>query len=79
MSYRGRQPLLNLRLFADRAYTPSVIASVFVTFILFGGLSPAPTLPANPAWAERIPGRIVLTASGSGLDGGCADWGTAHR
>ena len=38
MSYRGRQPLLNLRLFADHAYTPSVIASVFVTFILFGGL-----------------------------------------
>jgi EmrB/QacA subfamily drug resistance transporter len=38
ISYRGGQPLLNLRLFADRSYTPSVIASVFVTFILFGGL-----------------------------------------
>jgi EmrB/QacA subfamily drug resistance transporter len=36
--HRGRQPLLNLRLFTDRAFTPSVIASVFVTFILFGGL-----------------------------------------
>jgi EmrB/QacA subfamily drug resistance transporter len=38
MSSRGGQPLLNLRLFADRAFTPSVIASVLVTFILFGGL-----------------------------------------
>jgi DHA2 family multidrug resistance protein len=38
MSYRGEQPLVNLRLFADRAFTPSVIASVLVTFILFGGL-----------------------------------------
>ena len=35
---QGRQPLLNLSLFTDRAFTPSVIASVFVTFILFGGL-----------------------------------------
>lgn len=35
---RGGQPLLNLRLFTDRAFTPGLIASVFVTFILFGGL-----------------------------------------
>jgi len=35
---QGKQPLLNLRLFANRAFTPSLIANVFVTFILFGGL-----------------------------------------
>lgn len=35
---RGQQPLLNLRLFTDRAFTPSIIATIFVTFILFGGL-----------------------------------------
>jgi EmrB/QacA subfamily drug resistance transporter len=38
----GRQPLLNLRIFADRAFTPSIIASSFVTFILFGGLFMVP-------------------------------------
>jgi DHA2 family multidrug resistance protein len=36
--HRGKQPLLDLRAFADRAFTSSVIALVFVTFILFGGL-----------------------------------------
>ncbi len=36
--HRGGQPLLNLRFFTDRAFTPSVIANLFVTFILFGGL-----------------------------------------
>ena len=39
---QGRQPLLNLRIFADRAFTPSIIASSFVTFILFGGLFMVP-------------------------------------
>jgi DHA2 family multidrug resistance protein len=38
----GKQPLLNLRIFGDRAFTPSIIASSFVTFILFGGLFMVP-------------------------------------
>jgi DHA2 family multidrug resistance protein len=32
------QPLLNLRFFADSSFTPNLIANMFVTFILFGGL-----------------------------------------
>jgi len=36
--YRGKQPLLDLTAFRDRAFTSSNIASSFVTFILFGGL-----------------------------------------
>ncbi len=39
---RGLQPLLNLRVFADRAFTPATIAMVFITFILFGGLFMVP-------------------------------------
>jgi EmrB/QacA subfamily drug resistance transporter len=39
---RGGQPLLNLRILGDRAFTPSIIASSFVTFILFGGLFMVP-------------------------------------
>ena len=35
---RGKQPLLDLRNFTDRAFTSSSIASSFVVFILFGGL-----------------------------------------
>jgi EmrB/QacA subfamily drug resistance transporter len=36
--HRGKQPLLDLRNFGDRAFTSSSIASMFVVFILFGGL-----------------------------------------
>jgi len=34
----GRQPLLDLRVFASLPFTTSTIASVFVTFALYGGL-----------------------------------------
>lgn len=39
---RGEEPLLNLRILGDRAFTPSLIASIFVTFILFGGMFMVP-------------------------------------
>jgi len=35
---REGQPLLDLRFFADSSFTPNVIANVFVTGILFGGI-----------------------------------------
>ena len=35
---RGRQPLLDLRIFANAAFTTSSIASALVTFALYGGL-----------------------------------------
>jgi EmrB/QacA subfamily drug resistance transporter len=46
-SKRGEQALLNLRVFANRAFTPSTIASIFVTFILFGGLFIVPLYLQN--------------------------------
>src|SRR5712691_144349 len=35
---RGEKPLLDLRVFANRLFTTSIIASLFITFCLFGGL-----------------------------------------
>lgn len=35
---RGRQPLLDLRVFLDRNFATSTIANVFVVFALYGGL-----------------------------------------
>jgi EmrB/QacA subfamily drug resistance transporter len=39
---RGGQPLLDLRISVDRAFAPSMIASMFLTFIFFGGLFMVP-------------------------------------
>jgi DHA2 family multidrug resistance protein len=38
LANRGRQPLLDLRLFTNQAFTTAIIASLFVIFCLFGGL-----------------------------------------
>jgi EmrB/QacA subfamily drug resistance transporter len=38
LANRGRQPLLDVRLFADIPFTTSNIASILVTFALYGGL-----------------------------------------
>lgn len=38
IAHRGGQPLLDLRVLADRGFSTSSIASVFVTFALYGGL-----------------------------------------
>ncbi len=39
---RGRQPLLDIRVFANRSFTTSSIASTFVIFALYGGLFVVP-------------------------------------
>jgi EmrB/QacA subfamily drug resistance transporter len=39
---RGGQPLLDLRICADRAFASSMTALLFITFILFGGLFMVP-------------------------------------
>ena len=44
---RGRQPLLDLRVFASGPFTTSTIASIFVTFALFGGLFIVPIYLQN--------------------------------
>jgi DHA2 family multidrug resistance protein len=38
LAFQGRQPLLDLRVFANAAFTTSNITSVLVTFALYGGL-----------------------------------------
>jgi EmrB/QacA subfamily drug resistance transporter len=38
LANRGGQPLLDLRLFANRAFSTGMIANIFVVFSLFGGL-----------------------------------------
>lgn len=44
---RGRQPLLDLRVFASGPFTTSTIASIFVTFALYGGLFIVPIYLQN--------------------------------
>ncbi|EFH87840.1 MDR family MFS transporter [Ktedonobacter racemifer] len=57
---RGRQPLLDLSVFADRSFTTSSIASLLVVFSLFGGLFLIPVYLENLRGLSAFNAGLVL-------------------
>ena len=57
---RGRQPLLDLRLFANGPFTTSIIAGLFVVFSLFGGLFLFPIYLQNLRGLSAFESGLVL-------------------
>jgi EmrB/QacA subfamily drug resistance transporter len=57
---RGRQPLLDLRLFANGPFTTSIIAGLFVVFSLFGGLFLFPIYLQNIRGQSAFESGIIL-------------------
>ncbi|MBE3560014.1 MAG: DHA2 family efflux MFS transporter permease subunit [Ktedonobacteraceae bacterium] len=56
----GGQPLLDLRVFGNRAFTTSSIASILVTFALFGGLFLIPVYLQNLRHLSAYQAGLVL-------------------
>ncbi|HYK85437.1 MAG TPA: DHA2 family efflux MFS transporter permease subunit [Ktedonobacteraceae bacterium] len=57
---RGRQPLLDLRLFANGPFRSSMIANVFVVFCLFGGLFLLPIYLQNIRGQSAFQAGLIL-------------------
>ncbi len=57
---RGGQPLLDLRISVDRAFAPSMIASMFVTFIFFGGTFMVPLYLQGPRGLSAFQSGLLL-------------------
>ncbi|GHO53486.1 MDR family MFS transporter [Ktedonobacter robiniae] len=57
---QGRQPLLDLTVFADRSFTTSSIASLLVTFSLYGGLFLVPVYLENLRGLSAFDAGLVL-------------------
>ncbi|MDQ6643722.1 MAG: DHA2 family efflux MFS transporter permease subunit [Chloroflexota bacterium] len=57
---RGRQPLLDLRLFANGPFTTSIIAGLFVVFSLFGGLFLLPIYLQNLRGQSAFESGLIL-------------------
>jgi EmrB/QacA subfamily drug resistance transporter len=57
---RGRQPLLDLRLFANGPFRSSMIANVFVIFCLFGGLFLLPIYLQNIRGQSAFQAGLIL-------------------
>ncbi len=57
---RGRQPLLDLRLFANGPFTTSIIAGLFVVFSLFGGLFLFPIYLQNIRGQSAFESGLIL-------------------
>lgn len=57
---QGRQPLLDLTVFADRSFTTSSIASLLVIFSLFGGLFLVPVYLENLRGLSAFNAGLVL-------------------
>lgn len=60
LARRGRQPLLDMRLFANGAFRAGIIANVFVVFSLFGGLFLLPVYLQNIRQLSAFQSGLIL-------------------
>src|SRR5258707_10219151 len=57
---QGKQPLLDVSVFANRAFSTSSIASILVTFALYGGLFVVPAYLRNLRGLSAYQARLLL-------------------